>query len=90
MAKLKAKRTGKARPGTGGKNRDRLSGKGATPKAKDRKNHKAYQAPGTVKKRSKTTRATSRSSSGRDLVFGRNSVLEVLCEKVPATALILA
>ena len=41
MAKLKAKRTGKARPGTGGKNRDRLSGKGATPKAKDRKNHKA-------------------------------------------------
>ena len=34
MAKLKAKRTGKARPGTGGKNRDRLSGKGATPKRK--------------------------------------------------------
>ena len=49
MAKLKAKRTGKARPGTGGKNRDRLSGKGATPKAKDRKNHKAYQAPALLK-----------------------------------------
>jgi 23S rRNA (guanosine2251-2'-O)-methyltransferase len=90
MAKLKAKRTGKARPGTGGKNRDRLAGKGATPKAKDRKNHKAYQAPGSAKKRTKTTRATPRSSSSKDLVFGRNSVLEVLREKVPATALILA
>lgn len=88
-AKLSAKRTGKARPGTGGKNRDRLKGKGATPKAKDRKNHKAYQAPGT-KKRTKTTRATPRSSSSKDLVFGRNSVVEVLREKVPATALIMA
>lgn len=87
--KLTAKRTGKARPGTGGKNRDRLKGKGATPKAKDRKNHKAYQAPG-AKKRTKTTRATHRSSSSKDLVFGRNSVVEVLREKVPATALIMA
>jgi len=88
-AKLTAKRTGKARPGTGGKNRDRLKGKGATPKAKDRKGHKAYSA-GTAKPRSKTVRPKSRTSSSKDLVFGRNSVLEVLRERVPATALIMA
>lgn len=89
-AKLTAKRTGKARPGTGGKNRDRLKGKGATPKAKDRKGHKAFQPAGTKKRTKKTTRPTSRTSSSRDLVFGRNSVVEVLREKVPATALIMA
>lgn len=85
-AKLTAKRTGKARPGTGGKNRDRLKGKGATPKAKDRKGHKAYQPKGAAKP--KMTRVSK--TSDRNLVFGRNSVVEVLREKVPATALILA
>ena len=70
--------------GTGGHGRKRLSGKGPTPKAEDRPNHKAYKAKQRPQKRQK------RAAPTHDIVSGKNSVLESLRAKIPAKALMIA
>lgn len=77
--------------GSGGQRRKALEGKGPTPKAKDRPNHKAYKAAG--KPAAKTTRgaATTRERKpAMDVVVGRNPVVEALRAEVPASALHVA
>ncbi len=100
MAKSKSTRSSRKTPkkgpsgGTGGKGRRGLEGKGATPKAKDRPHHKAYQKPkATATSRSPRSESSNRSKNSKishEIVFGRNSVVEVLREEVPAKSLHLA
>ncbi|MDQ1215698.1 23S rRNA (guanosine(2251)-2'-O)-methyltransferase RlmB [Microbacterium arborescens] len=88
--------------GTGGKNRRSLEGRGPTPKAEDRAWHpagkrKAAQeryiaAGGKPQQRQGSTNRAPKSKSGDDTetVTGRNSVLEALRAKIPATAFYIA
>jgi 23S rRNA (guanosine2251-2'-O)-methyltransferase len=83
--------------GTGGHGRRALEGKGPTPKAEDRPNHKAYKA----KQRSDAASAKAaakapaspkrgprdRTSGNHELIVGRNSVLEALRTELPANVL---
>ncbi len=76
--------------GSGGRVKRGLEGKGPTPKAKDRPNHKVY------KQRAKTEKAAAakprRKGSGADSewVAGRNSVVEALRARIPVTAVYVA
>ncbi len=70
--------------GTGGQGRRKLAGKGPTPKAEDRPNHKAYKAKQRPQTRQKRQAPTN------DVVSGKNSVLESLRAKIPAKALMIA
>ena len=76
--------------GSGGRVRRGLEGKGPTPKAKDRPNHKAYAA----KKRAEKEQAKrpQRKPRGTDAewVAGRNSVVEALRAGVPINGLYVA
>ena len=122
MAKLgrpgAAKGKKRAAVGTGGHGKDRLAGRGPTPKAEDRKGHKAYRgdkdAPGAAARtgqggakrgeflapsaRTAGAAGASRTNAQRvtkateqnEVLSGRNSVLEALRAKVPATTLYLA
>jgi 23S rRNA (guanosine2251-2'-O)-methyltransferase len=88
--------------GTGGHGRKALEGKGPTPKAEDRGWHvagkrKAAQeryvaAGGKPKARSVDMNRAARAKKNDDTetVTGRNSVLEALRAKIPATALYIA
>lgn len=91
--------------GTGGHGRKALEGKGPTPKAEERTYHAAYKrkqlaeraaakaggAAGAAAGGGRGPSAPRRSSKdGAELVTGRNSVLEALRAKVPATALYVA
>ncbi|TWP38869.1 23S rRNA (guanosine(2251)-2'-O)-methyltransferase RlmB [Leekyejoonella antrihumi] len=82
--------------GTGGHRRRALEGKGPTPKAGDRPNHKAYksaQRPGSGHGgagRSGGQSGGRKSRSSTEIVAGRNSVLEALRMDVPATTLYVA
>jgi 23S rRNA (guanosine2251-2'-O)-methyltransferase len=100
--------------GTGGHGKDRLAGRGPTPKAEDRKGHKAYKGGKAAEKReaspikrgeflAPSARTAGTGGAGRtnaqrvtkaaeqsEVLSGRNSVLEALRAKVPATALYLA
>ncbi|WP_347754356.1 23S rRNA (guanosine(2251)-2'-O)-methyltransferase RlmB [Agrococcus sp. ProA11] len=88
--------------GTGGHGRKSLEGKGPTPKAEDRSWHPAgqrkaarerYEAVAGKSGRKPEPPRHRKPSSAKDdseLVTGRNSVLEALKAKIPATALILA
>ncbi|MEE1296693.1 MAG: 23S rRNA (guanosine(2251)-2'-O)-methyltransferase RlmB [Bifidobacterium sp.] len=80
--------------GSGGKHRNKLKGKGPTPKAEDRVYHKAYKAKKATEKRQRSDprlaarrRAARFTSESDDLVFGRNSVLEALRVGVPSSTL---
>ena len=80
--------------GTGGHGRKALRGKGPTPKAEDRPYHKAYKAKKakeaqTTKSRRQTSTRTKKSSA-HEVVWGRNSVVEALRAKIPATALFIS
>lgn len=77
--------------GSGGRRKQALEGKGPTPKATDRKGHKAYRKPGAATK-PRTTRAEGARgrTSSADWVIGRNSVVEALEAGVPATAMYVA
>jgi 23S rRNA (guanosine2251-2'-O)-methyltransferase len=91
-----------ATKGTGGNGRKALEGKGPTPKAEDRAWHvagkrKAAQerfvaAGGKPKPRQASVSRTPRSKAADDTetVTGRNSVLEALRARIPATALYVA
>jgi 23S rRNA (guanosine2251-2'-O)-methyltransferase len=91
--------------GTGGHGRQALEGRGPTPKAEDRPYHKAYKAKKAAEKgvKPKTETRTSRKGefvAGRsgmgaraisgEVLSGRNSVVEALKAKIPATALFIA
>ncbi|WP_062387708.1 23S rRNA (guanosine(2251)-2'-O)-methyltransferase RlmB [Demequina iriomotensis] len=83
-----------AQVGTGGHGRKALEGKGPTPRAEDRPNHKAYKAKvraekDAAKASQRPARSTprDRTSGATDLVVGRNSVLEALREGMQATML---
>jgi len=87
--------------GSGGKNKRSLEGRGPTPKAEDRAWHpagkrKAAQerfiaAGGKPQQRSSQNRAPkSKAGDDTETVTGRNSVLEALRAKIPATAFYIA
>jgi len=81
--------------GTGGHGRKALEGKGPTPKAEDRPNHKAYKAKKAAEREvaKRPARASSgprdRTSRAEDVVIGRNSVLEALRADLPARELLV-
>jgi 23S rRNA (guanosine2251-2'-O)-methyltransferase len=75
--------------GSGGRVRRGLEGKGPTPKAKDRPNHKAYKAAQRTQK-SQQGRPKRRSSGDAEWVAGRNSVVEALREGVPVNTVYVA
>ena len=87
--------------GTGGHGRKSLEGRGPTPKAEDRPYHKAYKAKqraevakasGAKPKKGKfvaTTRGNSKTGSS-EVLSGRNSVVEALRARIPATGLYVA
>lgn len=92
-----------ATKGSGGKNRRSLEGRGPTPKAEDRAWHPAgkrkaaaerYAAAGGKGRPSGSAASAPRRAPKKDddteNVTGRNSVLEALRAKIPATALYIA
>jgi len=90
--------------GTGGLGRRALEGKGPTPKAEDREWHPAGKAKirreklasmgklnrNTVDAQRKAAPKRSKANDDTEVVTGRNSVLEALRAKIPATALYIA
>ncbi|WP_210507197.1 23S rRNA (guanosine(2251)-2'-O)-methyltransferase RlmB [Naasia sp. SYSU D00057] len=85
--------------GTGGHGRKSLEGKGPTPKAEDRTYHPAgkrkaaaERAAARAGQRPNTARPARKpkSSDESEVVSGRNSVVEALRAKIPATALYVA
>src|SRR6478609_608878 len=65
--------------GSGGQRRRGLEGKGPTPKAADRPNHKAHKAAGAAERRGggqAGRTSTRKNKASSEMVAGRNSVLE--------------
>jgi 23S rRNA (guanosine2251-2'-O)-methyltransferase len=75
--------------GSGGRVRRGLEGKGPTPKAKDRPNHKAYKFAQKAE-RAGSSRPRKRSSGDAEWIAGRNPVVEALREGVPINGLYVA
>lgn len=86
------KKSSKGNPtaGSGGRVKRGLEGKGPTPKAADRPNHKAYKAKQRTEKSqsARPRRSTKRGDS--EWVAGRNSVVETLRADMPVTAIYVA
>ncbi|MDO5629363.1 MAG: 23S rRNA (guanosine(2251)-2'-O)-methyltransferase RlmB [Mobilicoccus sp.] len=81
--------------GSGGQRRRGLEGRGPTPKAEDRVNHKAHKAKRAAQARSQKARPSGtrdRRSGARtsEMVAGRNSVVEALRAEIPAATLYIA
>ncbi|MBT1034892.1 23S rRNA (guanosine(2251)-2'-O)-methyltransferase RlmB [Canibacter sp. lx-45] len=93
---VRKKSRGKA-VGSGGQGRQALEGRGPTPKAEDRTYHPAYKAK-LLREKAKLRRNNSggdnrggvRGGADTETVTGRNSVLEALRAKIPATTLYIA
>jgi 23S rRNA (guanosine2251-2'-O)-methyltransferase len=87
------KKSGKGNPtvGSGGRVRRGLEGRGPTPKAQDRPNHKVYKARNKVDK-SAAARPKRRTTGTTDAewVAGRNSVVEALRAGIPLTGVYVA
>lgn len=85
------KKSGKGNPtaGSGGRRRKGLEGKGPTPRAEERPNHKAYKMARAADKR-EAARPKRKSDGGPEWVAGRNSVLELLRATVPVMGLYIA
>ncbi|MGI9157479.1 MAG: 23S rRNA (guanosine(2251)-2'-O)-methyltransferase RlmB [Marmoricola sp.] len=85
------KKTGKGNPtaGSGGRVKRALEGRGPTPKAKDRPNHKVYKERAKAD-RSAAARPKRRTTGDSEWVAGRNSVLEALRAAMPVKALYVA
>ena len=87
------KKSGKGNPtvGSGGRVRRGLEGRGPTPKAQDRPNHKVYKARNKVDK-SAAARPKRRATGTTDAewVAGRNSVVEALRAGIPMTGVYVA
>ena len=77
--------------GSGGRVKRGLEGKGPTPKAKDRPNHKVYKQRAKSREgrrcQASDARAPVRTS---EWVAGRNSVVEALRARIPVTAVYVA
>ena len=88
--------------GSGAQRRKALKGRGPTPKASDRPSHPAHRKARSAAKRSAAAggrpggsrsaggRPTARDTGGPEWVVGRNSVVEALRARVPATSLLVA
>lgn len=85
------KKTGKGNPtaGSGGRVRRGLEGRGPTPKADERPNHKVYKMKTATEKR-EAARPKKRKTDEAEWVAGRNSVLELLKANVPIRTLYVA
>ena len=85
------KKSAKGNPtaGSGGRRRQGLEGKGPTPRAAERPNHKAYKIAKAVDKR-EAARPKRRQGDAAEWVAGRNSVVELLRATVPIHALYVA
>lgn len=83
------KKSGKGNPtaGSGGRRRQGLEGKGPTPRAEERPNHKAYKIARATDKRQAAKPKRKGSDGGPEWVAGRNSVVELLRAKVPVSGL---
>ena len=80
-----------AQVGSGGQRRRGLEGKGPTPKASDRPNHKAYKMARAADKRAPGRPAPRRKSGGSsEIVAGRNPVIEALRAHIPVSTLFVA
>ncbi|WP_293781758.1 23S rRNA (guanosine(2251)-2'-O)-methyltransferase RlmB [uncultured Aeromicrobium sp.] len=79
------KRSGKGNPtaGSGGRRRRSLEGKGPTPRAEERPNHKKYKMVRAVEKRQQSRPRRKAGDGGAEWVAGRNSVVELLRADVP-------
>ena len=75
--------------GSGGRVRRGLEGKGPTPKAKDRPNHKAYKAARQADKQ-QAARPRRRAGGDAEWVAGRNSVVEALRARIPVSGVYVA
>ena len=86
------KKTAKGNPtaGSGGRRRKGLEGKGPTPRAEERPNHKAYKMAKATDKRQAAKPKRRTSDGGPEWVAGRNSVVELLRAKVPVAGLYVA
>jgi len=74
--------------GSGGQRRKALKGKGPTPKAEERQKHPAARRARAAEKRSTTSAPAGRGrKDGREVLVGRNPVVEALRAGVPASAL---
>ncbi len=78
------KTTKKPSPGSGGQVRRGLEGKGPTPKAKDRPNHKVYKSRQQAD-RAQQAKPRRRNTTEAEWVAGRNSVVEALRAGIPVT-----
>lgn len=80
--------------GSGGNRRRGLEGKGPTPKAAERPNHKAYKTGSSGGGSSSRGPARGGRSGSKkpssEIVAGRNSVLEALRAQIPVTAMYVA
>lgn len=83
------KKSGKGNPtaGSGGRRRQGLEGKGPTPRAEERPNHKAYKMARATDKRQAAKPKRKGNDGGPEWVAGRNSVVELLRAKVPVSGL---
>ncbi len=86
------KKTGKGNPtaGSGGRVKRGLEGRGPTPKAKDRPNHKVYKERQKVEKKASARPQRKKPSGEAEWVAGRNSVLETLRAEMPVTSVYVA
>lgn len=86
------RKSGKGNPtaGSGGRVKRGLEGKGPTPRAEDRPNHKAYKSRNKAEK--VAAAKPKRKPKGRESewVAGRNSVVEALQAGMPVTTLFVA
>ena len=75
--------------GSGGRVRQGLEGKGPTPKAADRPNHKAHKFKNKAEQ-SASARPKRRSAGDDEWIAGRNSVVEALRAGVPVSGVYVA
>jgi 23S rRNA (guanosine2251-2'-O)-methyltransferase len=75
--------------GSGGRVRQGLEGKGPTPKAVDRPNHKAHKFKNRAEQAS-SARPKRRSAGDDEWIAGRNSVVEALRAGVPVSGVYVA
>lgn len=76
--------------GSGGQKSKGLEGRGATPKAEQRKGHPAARRANTAAKADAARKQRRATGEGVELIAGRNPVVECLRAEVPATALYVA
>jgi 23S rRNA (guanosine2251-2'-O)-methyltransferase len=75
--------------GSGGQVKRGLEGRGPTPKAKDRPNHKAYKSDQRAQKAT-SNRPRRKATGDAEWIAGRNSVVEALREGVPVNGVYVA